>query len=104
MVSDDVYYFLPFDDREHTLFANIGDNYKRTVTVFSAGKMMNATGWKVGWTIGPPELTKALGQVHEAATYNTNVPSQIAVAKSLEQCMNPYEGHISYFEFVRHTF
>lgn len=61
VISDDVYYFLPFDDKEYTLFANIGDNYKRTVTVFSAGKMLNATGWKVGWTIGPADLTKCLG-------------------------------------------
>ena len=53
VISDDVYYFLPYDGREFTLFANIGDNYKRTVTIFSAGKMLNATGWKVGWAIGP---------------------------------------------------
>ena len=74
VVSDDVYYHLPYDGREHTLFANIGDNYKRTITVFSAGKMMNCTGWKVGWCVGPPELIKHVSYVHEAAVFNLNVP------------------------------
>ena len=74
VVSDDVYYFLPYDGREHTLFANIGDNYKRTITVFSAGKMMNCTGWKVGWCVGPPELINHVTYVHEACVFNFNVP------------------------------
>jgi aspartate/methionine/tyrosine aminotransferase len=84
VVSDDVYYFLPYDKREHHLFANIGDNYKRTLTIFSAGKMMNCTGWKVGWAIGPPDLIKNVCYVHEAAVFNLNVPGQIAIAKSLD--------------------
>lgn len=74
VVSDDVYYFLPFDNREYHLFANIGDNFKRTITIFSAGKMMNCTGWKVGWAIGPADLIKNVCYVHEAAVFNINVP------------------------------
>lgn len=74
VVSDDVYFHLPYDNREQVLFANIGDNYKRTITIFSAGKMLNCTGWKVGWMIGPPELVKHVSYVHESCTFNINVP------------------------------
>jgi aspartate/methionine/tyrosine aminotransferase len=74
VISDDVYYRLPFDGREHHLFADIGDNFKKTITIFSAGKMLNCTGWKVGWAIGPQDLIKNTSYVHEAACYNINVP------------------------------
>ena len=74
VVSDDVYYFLPFDNKQYHLFANIRDNYKRTVTIFSAGKMMNCTGWKVGWIVGPPDLVKNATYIHEACVFNNNVP------------------------------
>lgn len=79
-----MYYFLPYDNREHHLFANIGDNYKKTVTIFSAGKMMNCTGWKVGWAIGPQDIIKNIAAVHEAAVFNLNVPGQVAIANSLD--------------------
>jgi aspartate/methionine/tyrosine aminotransferase len=104
VVSDDVYYHLAYDGREHTFFANIGDNYQRTLTVFSAGKLMNCTGWKVGWIIGPPDLVKHVSNVHEASVFNLNVPGQVAIANSLDEAMKPYEGHKDYFTYVRNTF
>jgi N-succinyldiaminopimelate aminotransferase len=84
VISDDVYYFLPYDNKKYHLFANIGENYKRTVTIFSAGKMMNCTGWKVGWVIGPADLIRNASQVHDAAVFNNNVPGQIAISRSLD--------------------
>ena len=84
VVSDDVYYFLTYDNREHHLFANIGDNYNKTISIFSAGKMLNATGWKVGWAIGPQDLIRNTALVHEAAVFNNNVPGQVAFAMSLD--------------------
>ena len=53
-----MYYFLPYDGKEHNLFANFGRNYERTVTIFSGGKLFNATGWRLGWIIGPSHLVK----------------------------------------------
>jgi len=42
-LSDEVYDFATFDGRTHTNFASVG-------------KLLNATGWKIGWTIGPERL------------------------------------------------
>jgi len=104
VVSDDVYYHLAFDGREHNLFANIGDNFKRTVTVFSAGKLMNCTGWKVGWLMGPADLVKHISYVHESAVFNLNVPGQVAIARSLDETLKPFGGKPTYFDYVRDTF
>ena len=53
VLSDEVYDFLTFDKREHILFATLGNNYEKTISLFSGGKLFNCTGWKVGWAIGP---------------------------------------------------
>ena len=54
VLSDDVYYFLPYDGRKYESFANYSQsNFEKTISVYSAGKMLNCTGWKIGWSIGP---------------------------------------------------
>lgn len=85
VLSDDVYFHLPFDGRKYVNFANYSQsNWEKTVTVFSAGKMLNCTGWKIGWMIGPEDLITQAMYVHEACSYNTNNPGQIALAKSMD--------------------
>ena len=92
VLSDDVYFFLPFDGRKYESFANLTpSNFEKTVTVYSAGKMLNCTGWKVGWMVGPKDFIGHSMFVHEAANFNLNVPGQIAVAQSMTEAMNePY--------------
>jgi len=106
VLSDDVYYFLPFDGRKHVSFANFSEsNWNKTINIFSSGKMMNATGWKIGWCIGPKDLVFQTKFSHEAHTFNLNVPGQIAVARSLDQAFNQeYEGHANYFDYVCDVF
>jgi aspartate/methionine/tyrosine aminotransferase len=88
VLSDDVYFFLPFGE-PHVSFANYSpSNFAKTLTIFSSGKMLNCTGWKIGWAIGPSDLIKQAMYVHEATTFNCNVPGQIAVAKSLDKAYN----------------
>jgi kynurenine aminotransferase len=38
IISDEVYDFLTFDEREHVMFANLKNNWEKTITVFSGGK------------------------------------------------------------------
>ena len=106
VLSDEVYFYLPFDGRKLEVFANYSEaNWSKTVTVFSAGKMLNCTGWKVGWAIGPKNLIANAFAVHEAVAFCPNVPGQIALAKSLEEAFTkPYDGHKNYFEYVRSVF
>lgn len=106
VISDDVYFFLPFDGEKHVSFANFSPtNFEKTLSTFSSGKMLNCTGWKVGWMVGPKALVKQAMYVHEANTFNCNVPGQIAVAKSLDQAFNEkYEGSANYLEYTSETF
>ena len=74
VLSDEVYDFLPFEGREHVHFATIGDNWKRTISVFSGGKMFNCTGWKIGWGIGPKQLVRQAVIMNDSINFCNNVP------------------------------
>jgi aspartate/methionine/tyrosine aminotransferase len=99
VMSDEVYDFLTFDGKKFTPFASIGDNYNRTVTVWSGGKLFNATGWKCGWGVGPAPLIKQAGLHTYATIYCANTPVQVAMAKSLDKTLTPgYKDGLSYEE------
>ena len=50
VLTDEVYEHLTFDGTVHTPIATLPGMFERTVTVSSAAKTFNATGWKTGWT------------------------------------------------------
>jgi len=74
VLSDEVYEFLTYDNNEHLLFANIGNNFNRTLSIFSGGKLFCATGWKIGWTVGPAELLKNAHVISNTVYYGFNSP------------------------------
>ena len=42
--------------------------FERTLSVYSGGKILQATGVRCGWVIGPTSLIKSVRSVHQ---YNT---------------------------------
>jgi len=106
VLNDEVYFHLPFDGRKLTSFANYSQtNWDKSVNVYSAGKMLNCTGWKIGWTIGPEKLIAQAFYSHEATTFTNNVPGQVAIARCMETMWTKeYEGHANYFVYTQKTF
>ena len=84
ILSDEVYdrlYYTPFT-RMATLSPEIA---KLTLTVGSGGKNFYATGWRVGWLIGPEHLIKYVSAAHTRICYSSVSPLQEAVAVGFEQ-------------------
>jgi aspartate/methionine/tyrosine aminotransferase len=50
----------------------------RTVTVNAMSKTYAVTGWRVGWTVAPAELTAAIRKVHDFLTIAAPAPMQAA--------------------------
>ena len=75
VLSDEVYDFLTFDDNKHIPFATLKNNWNRTISVYSGGKLLNATGWKVGWGIGPANIIRLAGIINNTVSYCTNTPA-----------------------------
>lgn len=79
ILSDEVYdrlYYVPFT-RIATLSPEVA---KLTITVGSAGKNFYATGWRVGWLLGPAELIQYVSAAHTRICYSSVSPLQEACA------------------------
>ncbi|MDQ1672066.1 MAG: aminotransferase [Frankiaceae bacterium] len=56
----------------------------RTVTINALSKTYAVTGWRVGWTIAPPQLTGAIRKVHDFLTVGAAAPLQAAGVAAME--------------------
>jgi N-succinyldiaminopimelate aminotransferase len=84
VISDEVYEHLVFDGRRHLPIAAYSGMSDRTITISSAAKMFNCTGWKIGWACGAPELIKGLRAAKQYLSYVGGAPFQPAVAYALD--------------------
>lgn len=84
ILMDEVYEWLVFSGQTHVRLASLGDFWKRTITVGSAGKTFSVTGWKLGWAYGPNELLKPMQLIHQNTVYTCSTVLQEAVAVSFE--------------------
>lgn len=83
VLSDEVYEHLVFDGRQHRPIASLPGMAERTVTVSSAAKMFNVTGWKIGWALGPRELIDGVRTAKQFMSFVAGAPFQPAVAYAL---------------------
>lgn len=82
IVTDEVYEHLTFHE-PHVPIATLPGAAERTLTISSAGKTFNVTGWKIGWIHGPAALITAVLTVKQFLTYVNGAPFQPAVAVGL---------------------
>lgn len=83
VITDEVYETLVFGVEHHPLAGYPGMR-ERTVTISSAAKMFNATGWKIGWACAAPDLIAGLRAAKQYLTYVGGAPFQPAVAYALD--------------------
>ncbi|MFZ3315423.1 pyridoxal phosphate-dependent aminotransferase [Mycobacterium sp.] len=83
VITDEVYEHLVFDGHRHLPLAGLDGMAERTVTISSAAKMFNCTGWKIGWACGPAELMLGVRAAKQYLTYVGGAPFQPAVAHAL---------------------
>ena len=82
-ICDEVYEDLVFDDHEHLPLGAFPGMAERTLTISSAGKSYNCTGWKIGWACGPAPLVSAVRAAKQFMTFVGGAPFQPAVAHAL---------------------
>ncbi|MEV6623027.1 pyridoxal phosphate-dependent aminotransferase [Amycolatopsis sp. NPDC051106] len=83
-ICDEVYEHLVFDDAEHIPLVTLPGMRPRTVSISSAGKTFNCTGWKIGWVCSTPELVAAVKAAKQFITFVSGGPLQPAVAHALD--------------------
>ncbi len=83
VITDEVYEHLVFEGGRHLPLANYPGMAERTITISSAAKMFNVTGWKIGWACGPRELIAGVRAAKQYLSYVGGAPFQPAIAQAL---------------------
>ena len=68
---------------------------ERTITCGTSSKLMNLSGWRVGWIYGPKVIIDACNTFHSYASFSTPTPLQAGVSDALNDICdhaNPGEG------------
>ena len=86
VITDEVYEHLVYPSPKgsrHLPLAGLDGMAERTITISSAGKMFNCTGWKIGWACGPTQLIAGVRAAKQYLSYVGGAPFQPAVALAL---------------------
>ena len=84
VVADEIYDQLVFDGRHSPSFPTLRPGLaERTVVVAGVSKTYSMTGWRIGWTICPEPLAKAIGNLQSQETSNPCSVSQHAALAAL---------------------
>lgn len=82
-ITDEVYEHLTYDGAQHIRLATLPDMAERTLTISSMSKTFAFTGWRIGWAIAPPDLTRALRLAHQNVLDCSATPMQYGAATGL---------------------
>lgn len=104
ILADEVYEHMVFDGRSHSSLCARPSLRERAISVFSFGKPMHATGWRVGYAIATAELTRELRRVHQFNTFTIATPLQLALADFLERAPAHYDQLSAYYQAKRDRF
>lgn len=103
IISDEVYEHLIFDGIAHQSILRYPDLLQRSFVCFSFGKVYNCTGWKLGYCIAPPELTKEFRKVHQFNCFSCHTPTQVALSHFLKD-KKAYQSLSGYMQGKRDYF
>lgn len=82
IVSDEIYYCLVYDNRPFTSVASLGEEIKaHTILVNGVSKAYAMTGWRIGYTAAPENITKVMSNY---LGHSTAAPSTISQAAAVE--------------------
>jgi len=104
ILSDEVYEHIIFDGRQHESVLRYPELADRSFVISSFGKTYHCTGWKIGYCIAPPSLTKEFRKVHQYNTFCTFAPAQWAFAEMIQQEPEHYEELGEFYQAKRDSF
>lgn len=103
IVSDEVYEHILFDGQAHESLLKDPQLYAKSFIISSFGKTYHATGWKIGYCVAPPPITREFQRIHQFLTFASNTPVQWAYADIMADPSH-YEGLSAFYQEKRDRF
>ena len=91
-ITDEIYEHILYDGTEHVCMARLDGMRDHTIVINGMSKTYSVTGWRVGWSIAPPDVTQAIRKVHDFLTVGAAAPLQQAGALALKLPKTYYDN------------
>ncbi len=101
VLSDEVYEHVVYDGRRHASVLAHAELRERSFAVFSFGKTLHATGWRIGYCVAPALLTTELRKIHQFNSFSIANPLQMAIAAYLAKYPEAWAGLADFFQRKR---
>ena len=87
IIADEIYYKLVYDGREFVSVGALGEDVKeRTIIINGVSKSYAMTGWRVGYSLAPAQITKVMANY---VSHSTAAPSTISQWAAVEALTGP---------------
>ncbi|MFY9227215.1 MAG: aminotransferase class I/II-fold pyridoxal phosphate-dependent enzyme [Blastocatellia bacterium] len=100
-ITDEIYEHIIYDGVKHIAIATLDGMRERTITINGMSKTYSVTGWRVGYTIAPPEITNAIRKVHDFLTVGAAAPLQEAGITAMSLPASYYNNLASHYQARR---
>jgi methionine transaminase len=97
VLADEVYEHVQYDGRVHQSVMNHAELQARSFAVYSFGKTLHITGWRVGYCVAPAPLTRELRKVHQFNTFSIAAPLQAAICLYLRRHPDAWREVAAFF-------
>ncbi len=101
VLADEVYEHVQYDGRVHQSVMNHAELSERSFAVYSFGKTLHITGWRVGYCVAPAAMTRELRKVHQFNTFSIAAPLQEGIRRYLERHPDVWRGVAAFFSAKR---
>ena len=104
VITDEVYEHILYAPYHHTYFASLPGMWQRTISCSSLSKTYSVTGWRLGYTIAPAEITERIKKVHDFLTVGAAAPLQEAIIPGLRFGQQYYDDLQATYTHKRELF
>ena len=104
VITDDVYEHIVYKPFEHVYFSSLPGMWERTISCSSLSKTYSITGWRLGYTIAPAEISERIKKVHDFLTVGAAAPLQEAVVPGLRFGQDYYDELLATYTHKRDLF
>ena len=104
VITDEVYEHIVYAPHKHIYFATLPGMWERTISCSSLSKTYSITGWRLGYTIAPSEISERIKKVHDFLTVGAAAPLQEAVIPGLQFGQDYYDDLLEKYTHKRDLF
>jgi len=93
--TDEIYEYFVYDGRHHVSPGAMPGMAERTVTISGYSKTFSITGWRIGYSVAPPQWAQMIGYMNDLVYVCAPSPLQLGVAIGIEELSLDFYSQLS---------